>query len=91
MSLIPVAIGSGRFSAWLALPGALVILAATVVDGIRHRTERGFGFSAKRLTLAASASAATSHLMFTRDTGSEGHSADLAVALHEMLDNAQKP
>jgi len=149
---IPVAISSGRFSAWLALLGALIVLAATVADGIRHRTERDSGFSIRRLVLAASASlvlvAATSHLMFARDAGtvlfdafreevndmhceasrilirwdhspdspvryrcprgymlnrhasmsfmpwpdySEGYSADLAVALHDMLRNAQEP
>jgi len=148
----PIAISTGIVSVALALLGAFVVLAATVVDGIRHRTEGGFGFSAKRLTLAASASlvliAATSHLMFARDAGTvafeffrdevndmhceasriliqwdhspdfpvryrcprwymlnrhaslpflpwpdyrEGYSADLAVALHEMLKNAQEP
>jgi len=148
----PIAISTGIVSVALALLGAFMVLAAIVVDGIRHRTEPGFGFSAKRLTLAASASlvlvAATSHLMFTRDAGtvlfdafreevsdmhceagriliqwdhspdspvryrcprgymlnrhaslpflpwpdySEGYSADLAVALHEMLENAQEP
>jgi len=146
----PIAISTGIVSVSLALLGALIVLSATVVDGVRHRTERGFGFSAKRLTLAASASlvliAATSHLIFTRDAGtvtfeffrdevndmhceasriliqwdhspdspvryrcprgymlnrhaslpflpwpdySEGYSADLAVALHEVLENAQ--
>jgi len=146
----PIETSTGIVSIALALFGALIVLAAAVVDGIRHRTERGHGFSGKRLVLAASASlvlvAATSHLMFARDAGtvtfeffrdevndmhceasrilirwdqspdtpvryrcprgymlnrhaslpflpwpdySEGYSADLAVALHEMLENAQ--
>jgi len=148
----PIETSTGIISAALALLGALIVLAATVVDGIRHRTEPGFGFSGKHLILVASASlvlvAATSHLIFTRDAGSvlfeafrdevndmhceasrilirwdhspdspvqyrcprgymlnrhaslpflpwpdysEGYSADLAVALHEMLESAQKP
>jgi len=146
----PLAISAGIISVALTLFGALVVLVATVVDGIRHRTERGFGFSGRRLVLAASASlalvAATSHLIFTRDAGTvtfeffrdevkdmhceigriliqwnhspappcaiaaragicsiampacrsclgritAKYSADLAVALHEMLENAKK-
>jgi len=69
-----IAISAGIISVALALFGALVVLVATVVEGIRHRIEPGFGFSVRRLVLAASASvvlvAATSHLMFIRDAGS---------------------
>jgi len=68
---IPISSGIGSVAA--SLFGALVVLAATVVDGIRHRSERGYGISGKRLVLAASASlvlvATTSHLMFARDAG----------------------
>jgi len=69
----PIAISTGIVSVALALLGALIVLAATVIDGVRHRTERGFGLSARRLVLAASASlvlvSAASHLMFIRDAG----------------------
>jgi len=68
-----IAISSGIINVTLALLGALIVLAATVIEVIRHRTQRNFGFSVRRLVLAASASlvlvSATSHLMFTRDAG----------------------
>jgi len=69
----PLATSEGMISVALALLGALIVLTATVVDGIRYRTERNIGFFVRRLVLAASASlvlaSATSHLMFARDAG----------------------